>query len=180
MDQPSYHGQLRLILTPHDHLQGAIDSPTVLIKYGDYQCPYCAEIRKMIQIIQRRFPDRLCFGFRHFPQRTLHFQAQKAAEAAEAAAAQGQFWQMHNLLFERQKFLSDGDLLEYANELGLNLHQFLQAMAERQYADRVAQDSGSGRQLGITHTPTLFINGERYDDAWEIERLTAAILHQRK
>ena len=132
----------------------------------------------MIKTIQQRLDHQLCFVSRHFPQKQLHFQARKAAEAAEAAAAQGKFWQMHNILFERQKFLSDGNLLEYANELGLDLHQFLRAIAEHQYANRVAQDMYSGKQCGVTYTPTLFINGNRYDDAWEVERLMTAILSQ--
>lgn len=130
----------------------------------------------MIKTIQQRLNHQLCFVFRHFPKKQLHFQAQKAAEAAEAAAAQGKFWQMHNTLFERQKFLSDGNLLEYASELELNLHQFLREIAEHQYADRVAQDIQRGKQCGVTRTPTLFINQARYEDAWEVECLISAIL----
>lgn len=175
MDQPDNPNRLLLTIAPHDHLQGAMDALIILIEYGDYQCPYCAEVHKMIQTIQHRLNHQLCFVFRHFPQRRLHFQAQKAAEAAEAAAAQGKFWQMHNILFERQN-LSDGNLLEYANELKLDLYQFLCAIAEHQYADRVAQDIQSGKQCGVTRTPTLFINENRYDDAWEVERLITAIL----
>lgn len=191
MDQPSYRERSLLTITPQDHLQGVIDAPVVLVEYGDYQCPYCAEVHKMMKTIQQQLngqPEppaaaslksknhQLCFVFRHFPQKQLHFQAQKAAEAAEAAAAQGKFWQMHDLLFERQKLLGDGNLLEYANELGLDFDQFLHAIAEHQYADRVAQDIHSGKQCSVTHTPTLFINGNRYDDAWEVERLITAIL----
>lgn len=163
-----------LAIAPYDHLQGEINAPTILIEYGDYQCPYCAEIHKMIKTIQHRLNHQFCFVFRHFPQIQFHFQAQKAAEAVEAASAQGQFWQMHDLLFERQKF-SDGNLLEYASELGLDIYQFLRAIAEHQYADRVAQDVYSGTQCGVTYTPTLFINRNRYNDAWEVERLTTAI-----
>jgi len=178
MDQSSYSDWSRLTIVESDRLQGAIDAPVILIEYGDYQCPYCAEVHKMIKTIQQRLDRQLCFVFRHFPQRQLHFQAQRAAEAAEAAAAQGKFWQMHNLLFERQKCLSDGNLLEYANELGLDLHQFLHAIASHQYADRVAQDIYSGKLCGVIHTPTLFINGNRYNDAWEVERLMTAILNR--
>lgn len=130
----------------------------------------------MIQTIQQRLNHQFCFVFRHFPQKPLHFQAQKAAEAAEAAEAQGKFWQMHNILFERQKFLSDGNLLEYANELELDLHQFLYAIAEHQYADRVAQDIQSGKHFGVTRTPTLFINQNHYSGAWEVESMITAIL----
>ncbi|MEG4805683.1 thioredoxin domain-containing protein [Microcoleus sp. ARI1-B5] len=178
MDQSDDPNRSRLTIAPHDHLQGEMDALIILIEYGDYQCSYCAEVHKMIQTIQQRLNHQLCFMFRHFPQKQLHFQAQKAAEAAEAAAAQGKFWQMHNILLERQKFLSDGNLLEYANELELDLHQFLYAIAEHQYADRVAQDIQSGKQCDVTRTPTLFINQERYNDAWEVERLITAILSQ--
>lgn len=176
MDQPSYPDRSLLTIAPHDHLQGEMDALIILIEYGDYQCPYCAEVYKMIQTTQQRLNHQLCFVFRHFPQKWLHIQAQKAAEATEAAAAQGKFWQMHNILFERQKFLGDGNLLEYANELGLDLYQFLCAIAQHQYANRVAQDIESGKQCGVTRTPTLFINQNRYDDAWEVERLITAIL----
>ena len=169
MDQPSDQARSPFAIDAHDHLQGAIDAPVVLVEYGDYQCPYCAEVHKMIKTIQQRH-HQFSFVFRHFPQKPLHFQAQKAA------AAQDQFWQMHNLLFEHQKFLNDGNLLEYANQLELDLHQFLRALSEHQYADRVAQDIHSGNQWGVTHTPTLFINGNRYDDAWEVERMLRAIL----
>ncbi|MBE9225507.1 DsbA family protein [Phormidium sp. LEGE 05292] len=178
MERLNYPNRAILAIAPHDHLQGVIDAPTTLIEYGDYQCPYCAQMHKMIQTIQHQLNPQFCFVFRHFPQSQFHFQAQKAAEAAEAAAAQGQFWQMHNLLFERQKFLNDGNLLEYANELGLDLYEFLGAIAQRQYADRVAQDISSGIQGGVACTPTLFINGSRYNDAWEVERLSTAIQNQ--
>jgi protein-disulfide isomerase len=170
---------LLLAIAPHDHLQGAIDAPVILIKYGDYQCPYCAEVHKMIKTIQQRLSHQLCFVFRHFPQKQIHLQAQKAAEAAEAIAAQGKFWQIHDILFERQRSLRDGDLLEYANELGLDLCQFLYAIAQHQYTNRVAEDMNSGRQCQVTHTPTLFINQIRYSGVWEVEQLMTAIRSQR-
>jgi protein-disulfide isomerase len=178
MDQQRDSVRSLLTIALHDHWQGAIDAPVVLIEYGDYQCPYCAEVHKMIKTIQQRLNHQLCFVFRHFPRSQLHWQAHKAAEAAEAAAAQDQFWQMHNLLFEHQKFLTDGYLLDYANQIGLDLYQFLRAIAEHQYAGRVAQDLLSGNQCGVTYTPTLFINRNRYNDAWEVERLMTAILKQ--
>jgi protein-disulfide isomerase len=169
-----------LAIASHDHWQGAMDAPVILIKYGDYQCHYCAEVHKMIKTIQHRLNHQFCFVFRHFPQKQLHFQAQKAAEAAEAVAAQGKFWQIHDIFFERQQSLRDGDLVEYANELGLDLYQFLQAIAHHQYADRVAEDINSGKQCQVTYTPTLFINQSRYSGAWEVEQLMAAIEIQKE
>ena len=180
MEQSSESNQPLLAIAPHDHVQGAIDASVILIEYGDYQCPYCAEVHKMIKTIQQRRDHQLCFVFRHFPQKQLHFQAQKAAEVAEAAAAQGKFWQIHSMLFERQQFIRDGDLVEYANELGLDLCQFLQAIAQHQYAERVAEDITSGRQCQVTHTPTLFINQSRYSGAWEVEQLMTAIQRQKE
>jgi protein-disulfide isomerase len=129
----------------------------------------------MIKAIQQQLGNRLGFVFRHFPQVSIHPQAQKAAEAAEAAAAQGQFWQMHDTLFEHQQALDNGYLVEYANDLGLDITQFLQAMWGHVYADRVTEDVESGLRSGVTTTPTLFINGIRYNDAWNLEGLLAAI-----
>jgi protein-disulfide isomerase len=180
MDHPSELSQALLSIASHDHLQGAMDAPVILLEYGDYQCPYCAEVHKMIKTIQQRLDRQLCFVFRHFPQKQLHCRSQKVAEASEAVAAQGKFWQIHDILFERQKSLRDGDLVEYANELGLDLYQFLQAIAQHRYADRVAEDVHSGRQCQVTHTPTLFINESRYSGAWEVEQLMTAIESQRK
>jgi protein-disulfide isomerase len=178
MEQSSEPNPLLLTIALQDHRQGAIDAPVILIEYGDYQCPYCASVHKMIKTIQQRLDRQLCFVFRHFPQK-LHFRAQKAAEAAEAAEAQGKFWQIHDMLFERQQALTDGDLVEYADELGLDLCQFLRAIAYHRYADRVAEDMHSGRQCQVTHTPTLFINQSRYSGAWEVEQLMIAIQRQR-
>jgi protein-disulfide isomerase len=180
MEQFSQPDPLLLAIAPRDHLQGAMDAPVILLEYGDYQCPYCAAVHQMIKTVQQRLDHQLCFVFRHFPQKQLHFRAQKAAEAAEAAEAQGKFWQIHNILFERQQALRDGDLVEYANELGLDLSQFLRAIAQHQYADRVAEDMHSGRQCQVTHTPTLFINQSRYSGAWEVEQLMTAIRRQQE
>lgn len=167
----------RLSVPPsqRDHIQGALNDPIVLVEYGDYQCPDCGEVHRMIKAIQQQLGNHLCFIFRHFPQTQIHPQAQKAAEATEAATAQGQFWQMHDTLFEHQQALDNGYLVEYANNLGLDIPQFLQAMWRHVYADRVNEDIESGLRSGVTTTPTLFINGIRYNDAWNVESLLAAI-----
>lgn len=132
----------------------------------------------MIQTIQQQIPLR--FVFRHFPQIHLHPQAQKAAEAAEAAAAQNKFWQMHNALLEHQSSLNDGYLLEYANAIQLDIDRFLQEMTTHVHAERIAQSIQGGIQSGVSSTPTLFINGDRYRDAWDTERLIAAITATRQ
>lgn len=157
----------------HDRIQGIIDAPIVLVEYGDYQCLTCGEVYRMIQEIQQQV--QLCFVFRHFPQTRLHPQARKAAEAAEAAAAQNKFWQMHNLLFKHYA-LSNGNLLEYADEIQLDINRFLREMTDHVHAERVTQDIQGGIQSGVSSTPALFINGVRYRDAWDTDRLLAAIL----
>ena len=174
MSQTSDGDGLLIPISEHDNIQGTIDAQIVLVEYGDYQCLSCGEVHKMIQEIQQQI--QLCFVFRHFPRIHIHFQAQKAAEAAEAAAAQNKFWQMHNLLFENQYALNNGHLLEYANEIQLDINRFLQDMTGHVHAKRVAQNIQGGIQSGVSNTPALFINGVRYRDAWDTERLLAAIL----
>lgn len=127
----------------------------------------------MIQAIQQQIPAR--FVFRHFPHTHLHLQAQKAAEASEAAAAQNKFWQMHNTLFEHQETLSDGHLLEYANDIQLDIDRFLQDMTSHVHAERVIQDMQIGRQSGVSSAPALFVNGLPYRAAWDAEEISAAI-----
>jgi len=173
MSQFSNRDKLLASISDHDHIQEATDSLAVLVEYGDYQCLSCGEVHRMIQEIQQQI--QLCFVFRHFPRTQLHPQAQKAAEAAEAAAAQNKFWQMHNTLFEHQDALNNGYLLEYASNLQLDIDQFLREMTNHAHAERIAQSIQSGIQSGVSSTPALFINGDRYQDAWNIERLLAAI-----
>lgn len=173
MSQTSDGNRLLTPVLEHDRIQGTIDAPVVLVEYGDYQCLTCGEVYRMIQEIQQQI--QLCFVFRHFPQTHLHPQAQKAAEAAEAAAAQNKFWQMHNLLFEHYA-LSNGALLEYADEIQLDIERFLREMTDHIHAERVTQDIQGGIQSGVSSAPALFINGARYRDAWDTDRLLAAIL----
>jgi protein-disulfide isomerase len=166
--------RLLIPISEHDHIQGVMDASVVLVEYGDYQCLSCREVYRMIQEIQQQIPLR--FVFRHFPRIHLHPQAQKAAEAAESAAAQNKFWQMHNSLFENQSALNDGYLLEYANAIQLDIDRFLRDMTDHVHAERVTQDMQGGIQSGVSHAPALFVNGDRYWDAWDTERLIAAIL----
>lgn len=175
MSQANEGNRLSVPPSERDHIQGTLDAPVVLVKYGDYQSPDCGESHRIIKAIQQQLGNRLGFVFRHFPLVSIHPQAQKAAEAAEAAAAQGKFWQMHDTLFEHQQALDNGYLVEYANDLGLDITQFLQAMWRHVYADRITEDVESGLRSGVTTTPALFINGIRYNDAWKVESLLAAI-----
>ena len=174
----------RLVVLPseQDHRQGSLNARVVLVEYGDYQCPQCSELYTSIQAIQRQLEatlfgrDSLCFVFRHFPQPHIHPQAQKAAAATEAAATQGQFWQMHEMLLKHQQQLEDGYLAEYADNLGLDVTQFIRDIAQKVHVDRINQDIASGIDSGVVSTPALFINGVRYRDALELEPLLVAIV----
>ncbi|KGF73266.1 DSBA oxidoreductase [Neosynechococcus sphagnicola sy1] len=163
-----------------DHIKGVLNAAIVLVMYGDYQSSQCADGYRLLRAIQQQLSvsfgaNYSCLIFRHFPQRQIHPQAQHAAEAAEAAAVQGQFWQMHDLLFIRSQELGNGYLVEYANHLGLDISQFLQDLAKQVHIDRINQDIEGGLHSGVTDAPTLFINGIRYRDRWNINHLMAAI-----
>jgi protein-disulfide isomerase len=158
-----------------DHMQGPADAPVTLVEYGDYQCPYCGAAHPIVKEVQARMGDRLRFVFRNFPISTSHPRAEQAAEAAEAAAAQGRFWPMHDLIFENQKRLSDRELRGYAEQVGLDLDRFDRELIEHTHADRVHEDFMSGVRSGVNGTPTFFINGARHDDSYDVETLRAAL-----
>ncbi|GFE71431.1 hypothetical protein CFPU101_40410 [Chroococcus sp. FPU101] len=148
----------------------------MLVIYGDYQCPNSGAAYKMIQMLQQQFIHQVCVVFRHFPQPQKHPQAQIAAQVAEAAAAQGLFWQMHDVLFKYQHALDDSSLVEYANELKLDIPKFLQDISRRINADRIQQDIDSGIANGVCDTPTIFINSIWYQGDHTLEQLEATIL----
>ncbi|MGQ4646229.1 thioredoxin domain-containing protein [Lyngbya aestuarii] len=163
-----------------DHIQGVLSATVVLVMYGDYQNSQSADVYRLIKVIQQQLrvsfgENYLCFIFRHFPQIQIHSHAQRAAEAAQAAAAQGQFWQMHDILLTYQE-LGNGYLVEYANNLGLDISQFLQDISKQVHIERINQDIESGIQSRVTAAPALFINGIRYSDRWNLEQLMAAIV----
>ena len=158
-----------------DHVQGMESAAVTLVQYGDYECPYCGQAYPIVKDVQARMGDRSRFVFRNFPIPTSHPNAQHAAEAAEAAAAQGRFWEMHDLLYERQRHLSDGDLHAYAEELGIDVERFAHEMAEHLHAARVHEDFLSGVRSGVNGTPTFYINGIRHDDSFEAEVLLEAL-----
>jgi protein-disulfide isomerase len=158
-----------------DHIQGPADAPLTLVEYGDYQCPYCGRAYPNVKEVQERLGDRLRFVFRNFPLATMHAHAENAAEAAEAAGAQGRFWEMHDHLFENQKRLRDQDLHRYAEELGLDVDRFDREMAAHSYAERVHEDFMGGVRSGVNGTPTFYVNGERHDGTYEPDALIAAL-----
>ena len=167
---------LSLPVTDREHAQGSAQAVLTLVEYGDYECPHCGRAHPIVKEVQRRLGSKLRFVFRNFPLGEIHPHAQHAAEAAEAAAGQGRFWEMHDALFEHQRSLDDRHLLQYAQTLGLDLERFQQDLASHAYAGRVRDDFRSGVRSGVNGTPTFFINGVRHDDAWDVETLTEALL----
>jgi protein-disulfide isomerase len=157
-----------------DHVQGPADAAVTLVEYGDYECPYCGAAYPIIKEAQARMGERLRFVFRNFPISTSHPHAEQAAEAAEAAAAQGSFWPMHDLLYENQHRLRDEDLRGYAETLDLDVESFERELAEHVHAARVREDFMSGVRSGVNGTPTFYVNGVRHDDSYDLESLLAA------
>lgn len=155
--------KLRMGIGKQDHIQGDINAPVKLVEYGDFECPHCGEAYVIVKRIQEEMRDKLCFVFRHFPLKELHSHAFSAARAAEAAGKQNKFWEMHDILFEHQNAMHNGDLLEYGKELELDMHKFIKDMKSEKTAKRVREDFLSGVRSGVNGTPTFYINGIRYD-----------------
>ena len=158
-----------------DHIQGPADAPVTLLEYGDYECPYCGAAYPILKQVQEQMGDRLRFVFRNFPITTSHPHSEQAAEAAEAAASQGKFWEMHDRLYEHQQQLSDPDLHDHAEQLGLDVAKFDRELVDHVHADRVREDFMSGVHSGVNGTPTFYLNGSRYDGSYETESLLAAL-----
>jgi protein-disulfide isomerase len=158
-----------------DHIQGPADAAVTLVEYGDYECPYCGAAYPIIKRVQARMGETLRFVFRNFPITTSHPYAEQAAEAAEAAAAQGRFWPMHDLLYENQRHLRDQDLRAYAEQLRLDVERFDRELAGHVHAGRVREDFMSGVRSGVNGTPTFYVNGARHDDSYELETLLPAL-----
>ncbi len=158
-----------------DHVRGPRVAPVTLVEYGDYECPYCGQAYFVVKELERRAGNLMRFVFRNFPLTTVHPHAERAVEAAEAAGAQGKFWEMHDILYENQQALEGEDLLEYAALVGLDIPRFVREMREGRYLNRMREDFLSGARSGVNGTPTFFINGLRHDGAWELATLMAAI-----
>jgi protein-disulfide isomerase len=156
-----------------DHVRGGSGAP-VILEYGDYECPYSRRAFREIELVERDLGDAVRFAFRHFPLTEIHPHALAASRAAEAAAVQGRFWDMHALLFHRQKALADDDLRSYAVELGLDVEAFDRDRAGTAVGERVLRDveSASGQVSG---TPTLFIDGTLYRGSYDAATLSRAL-----
>ena len=158
-----------------DHIYGSADGSIRLLEYGDYECPFCGGAHTNVKEIQRRLGDNLLFAFRNFPLTNIHPHSEHAAETAEAAGEQGNFWGMHDKLFENQGALDDEDLAAYAAELGLDETRLLGEVMSSVYAPRIREDFKSGVRGGVNGTPTFFINGERYDGTRDLKHLLDAL-----
>ena len=158
-----------------DHIRGSVNAPITIVEYGDFECPYTGGAYPVIKELTKQFNEKIYFVYRNFPLNDIHPHAQHAAEAAEAAAAQDKFWQMHDYLFEHQKALDDTHLLEYAKDIGLNIDRFKKEMSGHVYAPLISKSLKSGIDSGVEGTPTFYINGERYEDSWDLDTLSSFV-----
>jgi Na+/H+ antiporter NhaA len=157
-----------------DHIRGPMDAPVTVVEYGDFECPFCGQAEPVVRELLSDFGD-VRYVWRHLPLTDVHPHAQSAAEAAQAAAAQGAFWEMHDLLFRHQDALTPEDLIGYAEELGLDTEWFARDLRDRKGAEWVAADVESADMSSVSGTPTFFINGRRHHGAYDIGTLTSAV-----
>jgi len=170
--------KLSVPVTKADHIAGGAAALVTLIEYGDYQCPFCGQAYPIVQAIQRQLGPRLRFVFRNFPLTNAHPFAAAAAEAAEAAAVQGKFWEMHDLLYENQANLGPQLLAEAAANLSLDVPLFLGDLKARKYKERVRRDCMGGVRSGVNGTPGFFVNDARFEGSWasgELAQTLAAL-----
>jgi Na+/H+ antiporter NhaA len=163
-----------------DHIRGPDDALVTLVEYGDFECPYCGQAESVIRELLSSFGDDLRYVWRHLPLNDVHSSAQLAAEAAEAAAAQGKFWEMYDALLAHQDRLTPRDIGRYAKEIGLDVERSWDELRRHEQAPRVAQDVTSADASGVSGTPSFFINGRRYQGAYDIDTLTAAVQAARR
>jgi Na+/H+ antiporter NhaA len=163
-----------------DHIRGPDTAPVTLVEYGDYQCPYCGVAEVVIRELLDEFGDELRYVWRHLPLNDVHTNAQLAAEATEAAGAQGAFWPMHDKLLVSQDQLTPDDLKRHAEGLGLDVERFWDELRRREYEERVAEDVASADASGVAGTPSFFINGQRHHGAYDVDTLSAAVRAARK
>src|SRR5581483_9879955 len=178
MNPSARASKLAVPVTARDHVRGPDSARVTLVEYGDYQCPHCALAHPVVKQVRAQLGDRLRFVFRHFPLAQVHPMAVKAAEAAEAAGAQEKFWEMHDLLFERQRELGeidDAGFAKWAAELGLDTERFARELSSRVYHPRIQEDFLGGMRSGVKGTPAFFINGVRHTGGFDINALLPAV-----
>jgi len=173
-DKPKRPRKLAVPVSADDHLLGRADAPLTLVEYGDYQCGACARAKPVVDAVRAALGDELRFVFRHFPLR-MHPRAELAAEAAEAAAAQGRFWPMHDRLSAHPDALEDEDLRAHARAVGLDLARFDADLREHAHRERVEAQRRGGVRSRMRVTPTFYVNGRRFDGDIETSALMAAL-----
>lgn len=166
---------LKIPVTETDHSQGKKNATITLVEYGDYECPYCAGAYPIIKRVQKHFDTQLRFVFRNFPLTQMHPFAEPAAETAEFANANGLFWEMHDQLYENQDRLSMPLLFELTQSLGLSSADLKNVIENHTYEEKIKSDFEGGIRSGVNGTPSFFINGQRYDGAYDFEALVLAI-----
>jgi protein-disulfide isomerase len=172
----NFEGLLTVPITPgRDHITGPAHPRVSLLEYGDFECPFCGLAYSVVEALRQTMRGQLLFAYRHFPITTSHRHAWKAAEASEAAAAQGQFWQYHRLLFTDQAGLDTYDLIARARVLGLDVGRFESELVRHVYSDRVQEDFLGGVRSGVQGTPTFFIDRVRYDGPPSYDAMLAAL-----
>jgi protein-disulfide isomerase len=162
-------------VTVDDHVRGRVDAPVTVLEYGDYECPYCRGAARDVHEMLARYPDSVRFVFRNFPIVQLHPHAELAAQAAEAAGAQGKFWEMYERLLQPSSGLELDSLLDYGADLGLDLARFRDEVTGRAYAAKIARDVQEGVRDGVNATPKFYVDGERIDGKLPLEGLEDAI-----
>jgi protein-disulfide isomerase len=155
-----------------DHYSGPLAACVELVEYGDFQCRHCAEVYPVIKFLQEGMGDNLRFIFRHYPQPVLHRLSLDASVAAETAALQGKFWQMHDMIFENQKYLSRSRFLQFAEDIELDTRAYEDNREHKKMIQKVISDFEGGVKSGVEGTPTFFINGRRYNGFHDLEDLT--------
>ena len=162
-------------LSPDDHVDGPPDAPLELVMYGDFQCPFCTAAQPILRRVRERLDGRLRFGFRQYPLRELHPEAERAAQASEAAAAQGAFWPMYDALYGLRGRLRLEDIVAAAARIGLDAGRMREGLEAGTYAAAVQEDVESGAASGVTGTPTFFTGGVRHAGAYDAQSLIAAL-----
>lgn len=170
--------ELVVAVDERDHIAGSLDAPVLLVEYGDFECPHCGRAYPIVEAARRQLGKNMAFVYRHFPLAEIHPHAVLAAEAAEAAGAQGKFWPMHHMLYEHQDALERDDLLAYGRALQLDLARYARELAGETHAAKVRDDFRQGVRSGVNGTPTFFINGVRFDGDWSDPTTFIAALAQ--
>lgn len=175
MDERLSDERLTPPLDEADHVRGERTAPLELVMFGDFQCPYCLGAQSVLRRVRERLGERLVFGFRHLPIPERHPLAPLAAQASEAAAAQGQFWEYHDALFQVQPRLSRDTMLAVAKDLRLDADRIASEIDAELYSDRIERDLASAEASGATGTPAFFVNGLRLFGAYDASSLVEAL-----